>query len=267
MKILSSRRISSSDVRVISSIMATIIDIAQQIVATRFPRAVAAFAAGSLVRGDGTAYSDLDLVVVLPQLDSAYRESFLHNALPVEAFVHDPHTLHYFFFEIDRPSGIPALPQMVLEGVEIPGPTTESQSLKRLARSVIDAGPPPLTHDALTRRRYALTDILDDIRAPRSYAELVATGSQLFETLADLYFRSSGRWSARGKSIPRKLAAADGKIARLYDVAFEALFRESNPQLAIALAEEILASAGGLLFDGHRLDAPAAWREGATKKT
>jgi hypothetical protein len=246
--------------------MDTIIDIAQQIVATRFPHAVAAFAAGSLVRGEGTAYSDLDLVVVFPQLGSAYRESFLHDALRVEAFAHDPRTLHYFFFEMDRASGIPALPQMVLEGVEIPRPTAVSQSLKRLARSVIDAGPPPLTDDELTRRRYALTDSLDDIRAPRSYAELVATGGQLFEALADFYFRSSGRWSARGKAIPRTLAAADGELARRYDAAFAVLFKDGNPQLAIALAEETLDTAGGLLFDGYRLDAPAAWREGVTQR-
>jgi hypothetical protein len=48
----------------------------------------------------------------------------------VEAFVHDPATLKYFFFEVDRASGVPSLPQMVVEGVEIPAPTEMSRALK-----------------------------------------------------------------------------------------------------------------------------------------
>jgi hypothetical protein len=27
---------------------------------------------------------------------------------PIEAFIHDPATLEYFFLEVDRPSGVPA---------------------------------------------------------------------------------------------------------------------------------------------------------------
>lgn len=53
-------------------------------------------------------------------LPCAYRESFTFGGYPVEAFVHDPATLEYFFLEVDRPSGVPALAQMVVEGIEIP---------------------------------------------------------------------------------------------------------------------------------------------------
>jgi len=63
--------------------------------------------AGSIVRGEGTPHSDLDLVVIFDRLPNAYRESFYFGDLPVEAFVHDPETLNYFLFEVDRSSGIP----------------------------------------------------------------------------------------------------------------------------------------------------------------
>lgn len=99
------------------------------------------FAAGSLVRGEGTAYSDLDLVVVYSALPCAYRESFTFERLPVEAFVHDPETLEYFSVEMDGASGIPALPHMVLEGREIPEPTGFSRMLKARAAALIDADP------------------------------------------------------------------------------------------------------------------------------
>jgi predicted nucleotidyltransferase len=92
-----------------------VLNAAHVVFSQRYPDAAVAFAAGSLVRGEGTAYSDLDLVVVYQTLPAAYRESFRFQGLPVEVFVHDPETLEYFFIEMDVASGIPALPQMVME--------------------------------------------------------------------------------------------------------------------------------------------------------
>src|SRR5262245_32015520 len=113
-----------------------IIAAANAIQAERYSNAAAVFAAGSILRGEGTPFSDLDLVVVFAQLPCAYRESFTFEGYPVEAFVHDPETLEYFFLEIDRPSGIPALPQMVVEGIEVPASSELSRELKRRAAAV-----------------------------------------------------------------------------------------------------------------------------------
>ena len=86
------------------------------------------FLAGSIVRGESTPFSDLDLVVIFDKLPAAYRESFYFQGFPIEAFVHDPETLNYFLYEIDRPSGIPSLAQMIVEGIEIPKPNDLSGS-------------------------------------------------------------------------------------------------------------------------------------------
>jgi predicted nucleotidyltransferase len=230
----------------------------------RYAGATAVFAAGSLVRGEGTAYSDLDLVVVYPNVACAYRESFRFQGYPVEAFVHDPETLNYFFLEVDRPSGVPSLPQMVAEGVEIPEPTETSRSLKALAASVLALGPPPLSEQDLKGLRYGITDLLDDIRDPRSNEELAGTGSQLFEGLANYYLRTHGLWSAKGKSIPRALQRADAALSVRYFRSFDDLFARGDARSVIALAEELLAADGGLLFEGYRRDAPAAWRKPRT---
>jgi len=70
--------------------------IAKEIFESKYPEAKVIFLAGSIVRGEGTPYSDLDLVVIFDKLPAAYRESFYSQGLPVEAFVHDPETLNYF---------------------------------------------------------------------------------------------------------------------------------------------------------------------------
>lgn len=66
------------------------LSIAETIVRTRYGGAAFAYAAGSIIRGEGTYLSDIDLVVVFDQIDAARRESFIIDGIPIEAFVHDP---------------------------------------------------------------------------------------------------------------------------------------------------------------------------------
>jgi hypothetical protein len=172
--------------------------ITNEILTSRYSSARVIFLAGSIVRGEGTPYSDLDLVVIFDSLTAAYRESFYFQGFPVEAFVHDPETLNYFLLEMDRLSGIPALAQMILEGIEIPAPNELSQSLKSLAALVIESGPPALSDQDIQKMRYNLTNLIDDIRQFNSKDELVASGTALYESLADYYFRTNNLWSAKG---------------------------------------------------------------------
>jgi nucleotidyltransferase-like protein len=234
---------------------------ADSIRAQRYAGASIVFAAGSIVRGEGTPYSDLDLVVVYPTLERAYRESFRFDGYPVEAFVHDPETLSYFFMELDRASGVPSLPQMVLEGIEIPGPSDLSRALKRRAAAVLDMGPPALSSEDERGLRYAISDLIEDLRAPRSNEELLGTGARLFEELANYHLRSKGLWSAKAKAIPRTLQRANAALHADYMQSFGTLFKHGDAGPVIKLAEEILRPAGGFLFEGYRSEAPSTWRK------
>ena len=238
-----------------------VIGVAHALRSERYPDAAAVFAAGSLIRGEGTAYSDLDLVVIFPVLPYAYRESFNFQGYPVEAFVHDPETLEYFFLEMDRPSGVAALPQMVVEGVEIPASNDVSLALKQRASALIAAGPPALDVETEKRWRYAVTDLLNDLRDARSHDEQVGTGARLYEQLADYHLRRQCLWSARGKAIPRRLQTVDPVLSVRYSRSFDNLFKLGDARTVIQLAEEILQAGGGPLFEGYRADAPPAWRK------
>lgn len=234
---------------------------AKEILEDRFPKASVMFLAGSLIRGEGTRFSDLDLVVVFDHVETAYRESFYYRGWPVEAFVHDIETLKYFFYEIDAKAGFAALPQMVLEGQVITAPNDTAAELKLLAQQVIDAGPPALDQAEIDKRRYEITDLIDDIREPRSRAELMGTGALLLDVMADFYFRSAGNWSATGKRIFRKLGSVDKKMQEEFEYAFSELFAEANSAPCIELAERVLKDSGGFLFDGYKSNAPADWRK------
>jgi hypothetical protein len=237
-----------------------ILDLARRIHAERYPRADVVLAAGSIVRGEGTPFSDLDLVVVHREIDHAYRESFRFDHVPVEAFVHDPSTLEYFFREIDGPSGVPTLPQMVLEGVEIPAPTATSRAVKERAAAVIEAGPAALDADSERQLRYFVSDLLDDLRDPRSPDEMIAAGARLYELLATYVLRRRRLWSAKGKAIPRRLGQVDPELGAMFGDAFAALFAHGTAEPVVRLGEEVLREAGGPLFEGFRIDAPPSWK-------
>lgn len=237
------------------------IKVAKAIHAERYPQSEVLFLSGSVMRGEGTSTSDLDVVVVFRRLANAYRESFRFGEWPVEAFVHDPETLNYFFRHVDRAAGVPSLPSMVSEGIEIPKASEFSHSIKELARSVLAEGPPHWSDSEINNSRYAITDVMDDLLEPRSRAELIASATVLFGLLANHYFRSRQLWSAKGKTIPRRLREVDPRFAVRFEQAFGELFAVSNASPVIELAEEVLSQSGGKLFESHTLAAPASWRQ------
>lgn len=234
--------------------------VSKKIVGAKFPGCQVAFCAGSIIRGEGTATSDIDLVVVFPQLDKAWRESFIYEGFPVEAFVHDPSTLNYFFQESDAKTGIPSLPQMVLEGAVVHGDAKQADALKLIAKKLIEAGPAALTPEDIRNRIYGITDLVDDLRAPKSRAEAIGIGVRLYDSLGDFILRSNGRWSGNGKQLSRALHRYMPELHSAFVEAFEALFAKNDPEPVLRLAEKAVIPLGGFVFDGYRREAPNNWR-------
>jgi hypothetical protein len=234
--------------------------ISKKIVEAKFPDCQVALCAGSIIRGEGTATSDIDLVVVFSQLEKAWRESFLFDGWPVEAFVHDPSTLSYFFQESDAKTGIPSLPQMVLEGAVVWGDPAQADTLKLVAQNLIDAGPAALTQEEIRNRIYGITDLVDDLKAPKSRAEAIGIGVRLYDALGDFILRSNRHWSGNGKQLSRALRRQMPESHLVFVEAFEALFTKNDSELVLRLAEKSVAPFGGFIFDGYRREAPSSWR-------
>lgn len=227
---------------------------------TRYRGADAVFVAGSVVRGEASNYSDIDLVVVYPKVDAAFRDSFTHLGWPVEAFIHDPETVRYFFETIDRQIGRATLADMIFEGQEIPGPTSLSTRLKDMAGDLLREGPPQLSPDEIEDRRYHISELIDDIREPRNRHELMASGALVYQELADYYFRSRRSWAGTGKAIVRRMKRQDPIFARRFSEAFENLFCEGQSNKVVEIAKDLLEPAGGFLFEGYRRDVSPTWR-------
>jgi len=237
----------------------TPVETAKNLLAEKFPNFSVAFVAGSFNRDEQTATSDIDLVIVLPNVENAWRESLIYDGWPVELFIHDEETLKYFFYEVDAKEGIPSLPNMVLEGPAIPSENPLSKRLKELAAQVIEAGPAVLTEDEKKNFRYMISDLLDDLKAPRSKIEGLAIISKLHGMLAFFLVRSNRTWAAGGKHIPRRLQKLYPDLYKQWEESFTKAFA-GDFRPVILLTEEILSQNGGYLFSGYHRAAPKEWR-------
>jgi hypothetical protein len=243
--------------------LASALDLVRRFVTQHHSTAVAALLAGSRGRGEAGPESDYDVVVLFQSLpDGAWREMSLFEGKYVEVFAHDLATLAYFCRELDRPSGVAALPTMVAEGAQALPSSPLLDAAREIARETLRLGPPPLDPAAKRARRFAITDLASALRDGRDRGLLIAAGGALYSALADFALRASGRWSASGKAFPLALEALDPALAMQFEIAFTALFAKGVVAPAQALVDTVLAPYGGRLRDGFRVAAPTEWRSG-----
>ncbi|MBC2804575.1 nucleotidyltransferase domain-containing protein [Rhizobium ruizarguesonis] len=227
---------------------------ARRCVASRYVGAAFAYAAGSIMRGEGTTFSDIDLVVVFPSLERAWRESFTEDGFPVEVFVHDPQTLAHYLHQ-DADSGYPIMANMVATGCIMGSDIDSARVIQAKAASMLAAGPKPLAGADYDLLRYQVTDLADDLRGTRPPEEIAAIAALLYQKLADLMLLGRGVWAGRGKWAPRLMREFDAQLAAEFDAAFS-LAAAGDGTRFLALADRELALHGGRYFEGFRQDAP-----------
>lgn len=232
----------------------------RKLVRERYSGAKTVFWAGSVSKNQGTSASDLDLIVVYENLPNAYREAFIYDEWPIDVFVHSLDTLHYFFEESQTASGIPGLIDMILNAYEVTMPTDLSDSIKALAEEKFTAGPAKWDKTQIDKERFLITDILEDIKCPKSRAEQIASAIRLYEALAQFYFRSQNKWRASGKSIVRYLNDENPVFALEFTQSFDKVFQRGNTTDLEKLTQKILMPFGGLLWDGYKSEAPKEFR-------
>lgn len=224
--------------------------VATRLVENRYPGCVAAFLAGSVVRGEGTPTSDLDLVIVTEQDPEApYRYSEQVGRWPVEFFVHTPTSLQDFF-QKDMAERRPSLLQMCREGIILQASDQRAREIQTQCEALLAAGPPPLSLTTERNMRYHLSDLLEDFKGADQRAELLLIAAELAETAAELWLAHHRHWSGRGKWLHRAMLRADPKTAQIFHQALESYYAQADKIALQQFAEAVLTLVGGPLFDG-----------------
>ncbi|MEL3971486.1 nucleotidyltransferase domain-containing protein [Rossellomorea oryzaecorticis] len=206
---------------------------------------------GSVVRGEATETSDLDIVVIDCNVNNAYRESLVVYEWPIEVFVHNTETLMYYF-KSDCERARPSLPRMVAEGIIIKD-NGSCRDLKETARELLSAGPKEWNTSTLMQKRYFLTDLLDDFIGSTNHGESIFIAGSLAEALHEFVLRTNRRWVGSSKWIVRALKEYDREFADTFVDNFDYYYKTGDKQSVISLVDAVLQPYGGRLFHGFSI--------------
>jgi hypothetical protein len=222
------------------------VEAARAIVSERFPGVRAAFLGAGILSARRTATSDLDIVVVLAGPPAPYRESLHWDGWPAELFVHDSDSLDHFFAS-DTARRRPTLARMCTDGVALAGDQDTIENVRERAKSVLAAGPPPVSSAELDWARYGLTGLLDDLAGSTDAGETAVISWNVWTSAAELALMLAGHWLGSGKWLVRELRAADPVLADRMVAAIGSSARLTQ------VADEVLGRAGGRFWAGLRI--------------
>lgn len=208
------------------------IDAARAVVEEHHPDARAAFLGGSVVTARRTAMSDLDIVVVLRGAPAPYRASLRHDGWPVELFVHTEATWYAYVEREVRKRRSPLL-WMCAAGLLLFDTDGVGARIAADARKLTAAGPPGVSAEEIDDRRYAITDLLDDLSGSTDQGEQLFIATELARRTGELALAIGGSWNASGKWLARSLdTTAPGLGLRLHHAVHEVLGVRSSPSSA-----------------------------------
>ncbi|TMV52231.1 nucleotidyltransferase domain-containing protein [Paenibacillus mesophilus] len=226
------------------------VEAAKQFVSDHFPSCNIAILTGSTARGEDTAYSDLDIVIISDDAPAAYAEAYCEYGWMIEILMHNRDTYKQFF-DRDCMRGRPSLPHMFASGIILVDDGT-AEGIQLEARRLLDAGPPAWSEQEVRRARFAITNHLLDLQGGLPAGEAIFAGQELAHALHELVLRANRRWVSRGRRIPRALEEYDPVFAGRFAESFQAFYSSPHDASAvIRYADEVLAPYGGRLFEGY----------------
>ena len=227
------------------------IETAQKFIHKYFPNCNGALLAGSVVRGEETDTSDLDIVIFDETVPSSYRESLIEFNWPIEVFVHNTSS-YKSFFESDRERTRPSLPRMVSEGIILKDDGV-IEIIRKEAIDLLKEGPEEWSEITLQIKRYFLTDTLDDFIGCNKRGEEIFIANALAELVSEFVLRSNRHWIGTSKWIVRSLRAYDEDYTIQFVEAFETYYTTGDKEKVIHLVEAAMEPFGGRLLEGFSL--------------
>ncbi|OAA30183.1 hypothetical protein AT15_00305 [Kosmotoga arenicorallina S304] len=229
------------------------IKIAEEFIEKYYPDCLVVFLSGSVVRGEETPTSDLDIVVILKPGEKYHRRSFIFSRKPIEVFANTEESIEKFF-KFDIADKEPSLPQMCSEGIIIRDTHGLGERIKGHARELLAQGPGKLSKKEIDDYRYSITDLLDDLSGSTKREESIFIVERLVNDAVKLYLLANGQWIGKGKWLYRALKSFDPNLAKELVTAMELFFNHNNTSAVIELVDRILTPFGGRLFEGYYRD-------------
>lgn len=225
-------------------------DAARAFIATHFPDCLAAVLFGSVARGEATATSDLDIIIVTHEDISPYRKSYREYGWFIEAFVgsrkHNEDKIKHF-----RGTRGPSFLTSYAEGAILKDQHNFAQDLQEKAIAILELGPDELTRQEIDAYRYVITDWLDDFVDSKSYEESLFIAYELAAKAGEFLLAYNRKWIGERKWLYRALQKLDQELAGHLVEELKSFYQTGVKEGFIEVVVRILDPAGGKLYEGY----------------
>ncbi|PAD34662.1 hypothetical protein CHH48_13915 [Terribacillus saccharophilus] len=225
------------------------IEAAKRFIKTAHPDCDGAVLAGSCARGEATATSDLDIIILYEGENRAYRKSVYVDGWPIEMFVYTGDA-YLDFFSSDAMRGIPSLPRMASEAI-ILKESTAVHKMQAEANRILAEGPLPWSEQIIDHHRYMITNLIDDFLDKEDGGEAYFLANSIVHDLAVFMLRTKKHWIGAGKWMFRELHDLDPELASQFEQSLAAFYRRHDKQAIVHLADKCLELFGGRFFEGY----------------
>ena len=209
-----------------------------------YPGATLVLLCGSWVRGQAHDDSDIDVLVLDPNMADVLFEGVLFDSWLIEVCALSPAHVADFFRSSALSRSAP-VPHQVVDGLLVRGDEAAEKKVKAAALDVLNDGPAPLSEAERMDARWRLTQLLRDLThaAP---PEIPALGAQCHAELGRAVLDSSGSWRAERKFLRTAVARVAPAVAECLDEGLR-LACQGDPNSLLELGREILGALGGEL--------------------
>jgi len=223
---------------------------AKEFIDTNYPDCLAALLCGSVARGEATASSDLDILIIASQEIQSYRKSFREYGWVIEAFI-SSQKFNEEKIQPPRSNHNPAYLTSWTEGIILKDQDNFARNLKERAIVILEQGPGPLTQQEITRYRYVITDWLDNLIESQTYQEGLFIAYELVVKAAELFLAHNRCWIGERKWLYQALQRSEHHHAKQLIDALEHFYRTGEKDRLVEVIESILELVGGRLYEGY----------------
>ena len=221
---------------------------ATQFIFKHYPNCQGALLAGSVVRGEATHTSDLDIVIFDNNFTSSFRESLIEFGWAIEVFAHNL-TSYQAFFKSDCKRARPSLPRMISEGIILEDKGV-MQAIKKEAKQLLEKGPEKWQEETIRLKRYFVSDALDDLIGSSNTGEALFIANTLAYITHEFVLRTNGHWIGDSKWIVRSLNLYNEGFSKEFVEAFDTFYKTGDKDKVIQLVDKVLAPHGAGCLKG-----------------
>jgi predicted nucleotidyltransferase len=208
-------------------------------------------AAGTIVRGNPSPSSDLD-VYVLHHAPERQRIQRRFAGVPAEIFVNPPARVERYL-DAEAREGRPITAHMLSTGFAVYAGDECLAGLRRRGEEIIAWGPDPTVED-LVRQRYGATTLFEDAAdvAASDPETAVALLTRAVEEAIRYAFWAAGVWQPRHKDVLRRLGEIDAEAAHIARAYYRGAGVDARFARARALLERLAIPTGFFEWESAR---------------